>query len=100
MTVSTLYAIVGMILVCFSFFALIRDRHLLRKIIALNILGSGVFMVLIAAAARDFSAIDALPHALVLTGIVIAVSATALALVLARRIYRLSGQTHLPEENS
>ncbi len=33
---------------------------------------------------------DPVPHALVLTGIVVAVSATALALALARRLHRSS----------
>lgn len=99
MITALLYGLTGMVLVCLSVFALLHQAHLLRKIIALNVLGSGVFMVLIAIAARHAPAIDPLPHALVLTGIVIAISATALALVLARRIYRLTnGDTCLPEE--
>ena len=62
---------------------------LLRKVLALNVMGSGVFLLLIAAAYRGPDAApDPVPHALVLTGIVVAVSATALALALGRRLRR------------
>jgi multicomponent Na+:H+ antiporter subunit C len=61
--------------------------HILRKVIALNILGSGVFLLLVAFAYRSPHDVpDPVPHAMVLTGIVVAVSATALALALARRL--------------
>ena len=52
-----------------------------------NISGSGIFLVFVAIAYRGGDATpDPLPHALVLTGIVVAVSATALALALGRRL--------------
>jgi multicomponent Na+:H+ antiporter subunit C len=38
------------------------------------------------------------PHAMVLTGIVVAISATALALILVRRIYDATGTSLLPED--
>jgi hypothetical protein len=57
--------------------------------LAINVMGAGVFMMLIAVAYRGPDlAPDPVPHALVLTGIVVAVSATALALALARRLDR------------
>ncbi len=60
---------------------------LLRKLIALNVMGAGVFHVLVAVAFRGTDvAPDPVPHALVLTGIVVAVSATALALTLGQRL--------------
>jgi len=43
----------------------------------------------------DVDDIDPLPHAMVLTGIVVAVSATALAFALLRRYYRETGSTQL-----
>jgi multicomponent Na+:H+ antiporter subunit C len=55
----------------------------IRRIIAINIAGSGVFMIFVATAARPGGGPDPVPHAMVLTGIVVAVCATALALVLA-----------------
>ena len=66
--------------------ALLR-RSLLGRIIAINVCGAGVFMLFVAIAYRGpEQPPDALPHALVLTGIVVAVSATALALALGRRL--------------
>ena len=51
-------------------------------------MGTGVFMLLISIAYRGPDvAPDPIPHALVLTGIVVAVSATALALALVRRLH-------------
>jgi len=69
--------------------------HLLRQILALNVMGSGVFMILLALAARG-SVADAVPQALVLTGIVVAISATAFALALLRRLQQ-HGQNRLAE---
>lgn len=61
--------------------------HVVRKVIAINVMGSGVFLLLVASARRTTTPIaDPVPHALVLTGIVISVSATALALALAKRL--------------
>lgn len=59
----------------------------LRKIMAANLMGSGVFLLLVATGyPREGGPADPVPQALVLTGIVVAVSATALALTLVRRI--------------
>lgn len=69
----------------YGFFAY---RHVLRRILALNVMGNAVFLLLIALAARDPARIDPVLQALVLTGIVIAISATAFALALARRCLR------------
>jgi multicomponent Na+:H+ antiporter subunit C len=58
----------------------------LRRIIAVNVMGNGVFLVFIALAARvSPDRPDPVPHAMVLTGIVVAVCATGLALTLAER---------------
>lgn len=52
-------------------------------------MGAGVFHVLIAVAYRGLDTPpDPVPHALVLTGIVVAVSATALALTFGQRLER------------
>jgi multicomponent Na+:H+ antiporter subunit C len=71
-------------------------RHLLRRILAFNLMGSGAFLVLVGLAQRDDIA-NPVPQAMVLTGIVVAVAATALALALARRYHHLSGRSSLPE---
>jgi len=50
-------------------------------------MGTGILLVIVAIAYRGVSiATDPIPHALVLTGIVVTVAATALALVLTIRI--------------
>ena len=55
--------------------------------LAINVCGAGVFLVFVALAYRGPGlAPDPVPHALVLTGIVVAVSATALAVALGRRL--------------
>lgn len=94
-----LYAIAGGLLFCIGWFALIVQPHLLRKIVGLNVMGTGVFLILVAMAARgDAATPDPVPHALVLTGIVVAVSATAVAIKLALRLHEQTGRTTLPEE--
>jgi multicomponent Na+:H+ antiporter subunit C len=56
----------------------------LRRIIAVNVMGNGVFLVFVALAAPEAGRpADPVPHAMVLTGIVVAVCATGLALTLA-----------------
>jgi len=95
----TLYALVGIALFSMGLHAVIVRSHLLRKILAVNIMGSGVFVLLVALArtASD-TAVDPVAQAMVITGIVVSVSATALALALMLRIQACSGQTVLPEK--
>lgn len=93
------YALTGVGLFTLGLYALIVHVHLLRKILAINVMGSGVFLVLVALAARTQEAApDPVPHAMVITGIVVAISATALALVLMLRVRAETGRAALPEE--
>ena len=95
-----LYTIVGAGLFSLGLYALIVHTHLLRKILAVNVMGSGVFLVLVALAARtQGTAPDPVPHAMVITGIVVAVSATALALALMLRVQAKTGRAQLPDES-
>jgi multicomponent Na+:H+ antiporter subunit C len=94
-----LYSLVSIGLFCVGFHGLLTRSHLLRKLLALNVMGSGVFLFLIAVARRNEQEIpDPVPHAMVLTGIVIAVSVTALAIGMIRRLYVDTGKTSLTEE--
>ena len=87
MEAATWYIVVGAALVAIGIAGVSVCGHPLRKILALNIMGSGVFLLLVAPADRLAGrAPDPVPHAMVLTGIVVAVSATALALALTRRL--------------
>ncbi|MCS4307984.1 multicomponent Na+:H+ antiporter subunit C [Rheinheimera pacifica] len=64
----------------------------LRRILALNIIGAGIFMLMVVLAYRGLADDASLPstdpvlHALILTGLVVAVSATAFALALLARL--------------
>ena len=87
MQADTWYVAIGICLFVVGLFGLTACRDLLRKILGLNIMGSGVFLLLVAPADRLAGGTpNSVPHAMVLTGIVVAVSATALALALAARI--------------
>lgn len=100
MSAVFVYSLVGVGLFNLGLYALIIYPHLLRKILAINIMGSGVFLVLVALAARTESGVpDPVPHAMVITGIVVAVSATALALVLMLRVRAATGRAELPDEH-
>ena len=92
------YALTGVGLFTLGLYALIVYAHLLRKILAINIMGSGVFLILVSLAARSEAVPDPVPHAMVITGIVVAVSATALALVLLLRLRDAANRAELPEE--
>lgn len=96
-----IYAFAGVILFALGLYGLGAATHLLRKIIAFNIAGSGVFLVLVGLPQRVPGASpDPVSLALVLTGIVVAVSTTALGLALARRLHDLTGEARLPEDAS
>lgn len=97
MSGALLYALAGAALFALGLHALLARAHLIRKILALNIMVSGVFLILVGLAQRSGTP-DPVPQALVLTGIVVAVSATALALVLVRRLFDASGAVTLDED--
>jgi multicomponent Na+:H+ antiporter subunit C len=98
MSAATLAGLTGAALVGLGLYGLLVDPHPLRKILAFNILGSGVFLMfgIIArkGAAAGFAA-DPVPQAMVITGIVVAFSATALAVALLLRLFQETGRTTL-----
>jgi len=69
--------------------------HLLRKLLALHLLGMAVFLLLVTLGRRGAEVLDPVPQALVLTGIVVSVSATAFALSLLLALYRRTGSADL-----
>lgn len=91
------YAMMGVVLFAMGLLGLVLGRHPIRKILALNVMGTGIFLFLVATAARrPEGGPDPVPHAMVLTGIVVAVSATALGLALAGRIQPAPAETDTP----
>jgi multicomponent Na+:H+ antiporter subunit C len=84
-----LYGGCGILLLILGLWSFLVHPPLLRKLIAINVMGAGVFHILVAIAYRGIDTPpDPVPHALVLTGIVVAVSATALALAFGQRLDR------------
>ncbi|MDY0042109.1 MAG: cation:proton antiporter subunit C [Desulforhabdus sp.] len=99
MSQVTLYTLTGVILFFMGLRAFLLYAHLVRKILAFNVMGSGIFLLLVGIASRvPGAAPDPVPHALVLTGIVVSVSFTAFGLVLLRRIYAKTGKAHITTE--
>ncbi|MBA2375280.1 MAG: NADH-quinone oxidoreductase subunit K [Rubrobacter sp.] len=92
-----MYLLSGVAVFAVCAYALVVHAHLIRKVIAINMMGSGVF-VLLTAIARRGDETDPVPHAMVLTGIVVAVSATAFALAVVRKLHEATGHAYLPEE--
>lgn len=98
MSPGLLYALAGMALFVMGLAGFALLRHLLRRLIAFNLMGSGVFLVLVGLAQSPDGEPDPVAQALVLTGIVVAIAATALAIVLMRRWFDLTGRTRLDGE--
>lgn len=96
MSSAMIYALAGAALFAAGVAGVILQSHLLRKILAFNVMGSGAFLVLVGLAQRGGTP-DPVPQAMVLTGIVVAVAATGLALALARRLLNLTGSMRLAQ---
>jgi multicomponent Na+:H+ antiporter subunit C len=80
-------------LVGFGLYGLILHSHPLRKLLAFNLIGSGVFLIFGIVARRGAAAgfrFDPIPQAMVITGIVVAFAASAIAVAL---ILRLSAES-------
>jgi multicomponent Na+:H+ antiporter subunit C len=87
MFAELVFGLTGAGLFAMGLYGALLRRSVLGRVLAINVCGAGVFMMLVTIAYRGLELKpDAIPHALVLTGIVVAVSATALALALGRRL--------------
>ena len=84
---QVIYGLAGVALFGLGLRMAFLDLALLRRVLAINVAGAGLFLMLVAVAYQGSGATpDPVPHALVLTGIVVAFSATALAVALGRRL--------------
>jgi multicomponent Na+:H+ antiporter subunit C len=84
-----IFGLCGAALAGTGLFGLIAHPEPLRKLLAFNLLGGGVFLVLGTVARRGAAAGfggDPVPQALVITGIVVAFASTALAVALLLRL--------------
>jgi multicomponent Na+:H+ antiporter subunit C len=86
---ATLYGLLGAALTGLGLFGVLARPEPLLRILAFNLLGGGVFLVLGAIARRGAGAgftADPVPQAIILTGIVVAFAATTVAVALLLRL--------------
>ena len=95
---STVFVLVAAAIFGLGVHGLLVSAHIMRKLLALNLMLSALFLLLIVVPATLDGRPDPVPQALVLTGIVIAVSTTAFALALMVRLFGKQGHaTILPD---
>jgi multicomponent Na+:H+ antiporter subunit C len=94
---TMIYAVTASALVGLGLFGLVTQAALLRKILSFNLLGGGVFLVFGVVAYRG-GEVDPVPQALVITGLVVAFAATALAVVLTLRMFQITGAATIAED--
>jgi multicomponent Na+:H+ antiporter subunit C len=90
---ATLFGLAASLLIGMGVYGLIVNPQPLRKVLAFNVVGSGVFLMFGAIARRGAAFSlggDPVPQALLITGIVVAFSATALAISI---LLRLNAET-------
>jgi multicomponent Na+:H+ antiporter subunit C len=95
---SALFGVAAAALVGLGLYGLIVHPEPLRKILAFNLLGSGVFLLFGVIARRGAAAgigADPIPQALVITGIVVAFAGSALAVALLLRLHQTTGRADL-----
>ena len=101
MSVDTLFALCACLLIGIGLYGLIVLPHPLRKLVAFNIMGSGVFVLFGARAKRGAAAgmlADPVPQALLITAIVVAFAATAMSVALLLRLIESGGSASLANE--
>jgi len=101
MSPSTIAGLTAAILVGLGLYALIVNADPLKKLLAFNLLGSGVFLVFGIIARRGAVGafpFDPIPQAMVITGIVVAFAASALAVALMLSLAKESGRITLDPE--
>jgi multicomponent Na+:H+ antiporter subunit C len=102
MNAATLFGLLGSALVGIGLYGLITNPEPLRKILAFNLLGSGVFLLFGVIARRAAAAGlggDPVPQAMVITAIVVAFAATAMAIALVLRLLDETGRATFSSDN-
>ncbi|MGB6326832.1 MAG: NADH-quinone oxidoreductase subunit K [Methylocella sp.] len=103
MSAATLAGLTSAALVGLGLYGLITNPQPLRKILALNLIGSGVFLLFGIIARRGAGtgfAADPVPQSMIITGIVVAFAASALAIALVLRLFRETGRVTLRPDAS
>ncbi len=103
MTTAIVFGLCGAAAAGLGLYGVIADPRPLRKILAFNLLSSGVFLLFGVVARRGAASAfsgDPVPQALVITGIVVAAAGTALAVALLLRLFKVSGSVALGADTS
>jgi multicomponent Na+:H+ antiporter subunit C len=98
MSSAELFGICGAVAVGLGLYGLVVHPAPLRKVLAFDLLGGGVFLLFAVVARRGAAAGfggDPVPQALVITGLVVAFSATALAVAILLRLFQAGGPASL-----
>jgi len=99
MNMLQLYAMVGVAVFLLALHGLMMSTDAIRRLIAVNLMGAGTFIVMVALAGR-VSPPDPVLHALVVTGLVVAISATAFALRLITASWGTDAERQQPVEQA
>lgn len=98
MSGAVVFGLCGAALVAIGLYGLVAAAHLVRRIICFNLMGSGAFLLFGALGRRGPEGVaDPTPQAMIITGIVVALSLTAVALALAARLESLERHGAPPE---
>lgn len=93
LTPELIYGLTGIAVFAIGLIGALSLQDRLRRVLALKLCSVGAGFLLVVAAWRvPPAAPDPVPHALVITGIVVMISATAVALALIRRLQSLEAQ--------
>ena len=101
MSGTTLLGLVAAALIAIGLYGFIVNPQPLRKLVAFNLVGNGVFLLFGVIAKRGGMpgvGGDPVPQALLITGIVVAFAATALAVTLLLRLHDATGSTTLASD--
>jgi multicomponent Na+:H+ antiporter subunit C len=96
----TLFSVTSAVLFSMALYGVLVSSNVLRKLIAINVMGSSVFLLLVAMANRVPGERDPVPQAMVLTGIIVTVGTTGLAVTILRRRVADGRSPHLFEETA
>jgi multicomponent Na+:H+ antiporter subunit C len=102
MSTTTLFGLCAAILIGLGLYGLIVNPKPLRKVLSVNLMGNGIFLVGAVIARRGAAADmggDPVPQALLITAIVVAFAASALAVALMLRLFEESGACSLSEKS-
>lgn len=91
MSAIELYLTLGIAVFLLALHGLMTLHDPIRRLIAVNLMGAGTFLVMVSLARRS-EVPDPVLHALVVTGLVVAISATAFALRLIIAASREDGE--------